>query len=183
MLGSTKNASADLSPLGAWLTEVDAGAVVTPAGIKFGVEKVEQFLPLIRASLGGFGPPQPGRQQSLDEMLNLVERGLKPFATEVTHLAYGVMVDDKLNLHLSARAVFATGGDWATTAEGIRAPKEGVLAGLPGGPFAVAYGLTLPQALRESFGAADRGLDESQSGASAVARQSNRRACRRPRST
>ena len=151
VLNSVKDVSADMSPLRTWLGEVDAAAVGTPAGIKYGIEQAQFFLPLVHGGALGFGQPAAGQQQAAAEMFNLLEQGLKSVGTEVTHLALGLKADENANLRIAGRVRFTPGGEWSNAVKGIKTPKEGVLAGLPVGPYAAVYGMVLPAGLRDSM--------------------------------
>jgi hypothetical protein len=152
LLNSVKDVSADLSPLRTWLGETDAAAVGTPAGIKFAIEQAQFYLPLLRGGAGfGQQPGQPG-QPGAAEIVNMLEQGLKTVGSEVTHLAIGVKADESSNVRITSRVRFTPGGDWANAAKGVKAPKEGVLAGLPAEPYGMAFGMTIPPGLREALG-------------------------------
>ncbi len=148
VLNSLKDAGTELTPLRTWLGEVDAAAVGTPAGIKFAISQAPIYLTPLRGMAQMSAPQRP----EIGERFDALERGLKTFGNEVTHLALGVKADENANLRIAARTRFAAGGDWSNAVKGIKAPKEGVLAGLPGGPFGLACGLTIPEALREMAG-------------------------------
>jgi hypothetical protein len=143
VLASVKDVSSELSPLKTWLGEADAVAVATPAGIKLALERALPLLPLIRLSLQNVAQ-QPAQAQMLSQFLDALEAGLKTFQSEVTHLALAFRADENQNVRFTVRARFAPGGNWAAAGKGLKPPKEGLLAGLPGGPYALAYGAMLP---------------------------------------
>ena len=91
----------------------------------------------------------PQQSATFGEIIDSLQEGLKVFGDQVTHVALGVKADENTNLRISARTRFAAGQAWSTAAKGIKAPKEGVLAGLPTGPFELACGLTLPERIRQ----------------------------------
>ncbi len=136
LLNSVKDVGGELTPQRTWLGEVDAAAVGTTAGIKFAVEQAQAFLPLLRWAQEDCAAA--AQQQSIAEMLNFVEQGLKSVGSEVTHVAVGVKADENSNLRMASRIRFASGGQWSNAAKGIKAPKDGILAGLPGGPCEMA---------------------------------------------
>ena len=146
VLNSLKDAGADLAPQKAWLEEVDAAVVATTPGIKYAAEQAPTWLMQLRG-LAQMAAPQ--QSATFGEIIDSLQEGLKVFGDQVTHVALGVKADENTNLRISARTRFAAGQAWSTAAKGIKAPKEGVLAGLPTGPFELACGLTLPERIRQ----------------------------------
>ncbi len=146
VLNSLKDAGADLASQKAWLEEVDAAVVATTPGIKYAAEQAPTWLMQLRG-LAQMAAPQ--QSATFGEMIESLQEGLKVFGDQVTHVALGVKADENTNLRISARTRFAAGQAWSTAAKGIKAPKEGVLAGLPTGPFELACGLTLPERIRQ----------------------------------
>ncbi len=145
VLNSVKDAGTELAPLKAWLDEVNAVAVATPAGIKYAVEQAPGYLIQLRGLIQLSAPQQP----ALSESVKNLEPWIKTFGAEVTHAALGIKCDESSNLRIAVRTRFTSGGDWSNAAKGMKAPKEGVLAGLPADPFGLACGLMMPDWLRQ----------------------------------
>lgn len=126
---------AALAPVQTWLTEVNAAAVLTPAGVKLLAAAARKGLEQAKEKAGELPPEAQflaGWLKGLDQLSDQV-------GAEVTHLAVGVRADQAENIDLSFRALFAKGSNLAKA--GAQAKKiSQPLAGLPDQPFAVALG-------------------------------------------
>jgi hypothetical protein len=130
-------ASASTRALETWITKNDFAGVVTPYGVKVITTIALKKMDEVRGQLDNL----PGEIQFVAGMFDGIVAFVKSVGTDVTHLGAGGRLDESGNLHLSARAVFATGSGFAKFGEAAAPVGEGgPLAGLPAGPFALAAG-------------------------------------------
>ncbi|MCI0684636.1 MAG: hypothetical protein L0Y71_21275 [Gemmataceae bacterium] len=135
-LKATKNLATWAEPLSAWLTENDAAGVLTGHGLKLVSEHARKGLEEGRQNLLNL-PPEA---QFVGKFFDAVEGFFKSVETDVTHAGMGARVDAQGNLHFTARTVFAKNSGFAKTGAAVKPVPGGPLAGLPSGPFVLAFG-------------------------------------------
>ncbi len=145
-LAGTANLAAWSAPLQSWLEENDLAVVVTPQGIKTALEPMRMGLGMAK-NAGG----KEEVQFLLNRWIDALNDFLKTVETDVTHLAIGSKLDKPGNLHVDTRAVFAKGGALGKGAAGMKVDKGGPLAGLPGGPYAMAFGGSISESLMKDM--------------------------------
>ena len=80
------------------------------------------------------------QMQSIQQLLEAL-KGLLPSAdSQLTQMGIGLRIDEKIALHVTARALFAPQEALSRWAAKVKPPAAGLLAGLPPGKFVVAYG-------------------------------------------
>jgi hypothetical protein len=141
VLNSTTSVAASVKEVEGWLSRHDVAGVITPSGLKQIIAKVREGLDQAKAITANL----PQEIQFVTTMVEGVDNFFKSAETEVTHIAFGGRVDAAVNLELSARAVFAKGGNFSQAAGKVMAPSDGPLAGLPSGPYVIAAGGALPK--------------------------------------
>src|SRR5262249_55986479 len=92
-----------------WITKNDFAGVVTPYGMKVITTIALKKMDEVRGQLDNL-PPEV---QFAAGMFEGAIKFVKSVATDVTHVGAGGRLDESGNLHLSARAVFATGSGFA----------------------------------------------------------------------
>jgi hypothetical protein len=129
------------TPLHAWLGQQDIAGIVTAHGWKTLTDRAIREVERGKAELAN-GPPELAKAMEglMEGVLGLV----KSAQTDVTHMALGARLDDKLNLHVNTQARFAKDSGFAKAADTVKNLPGGPLAGLPGGPFALAAGGVVP---------------------------------------
>jgi hypothetical protein len=140
VLASTTSIKTAVKGVEKWLAANDVTGVLTPSGLKLIITKVREGLDQGKNLLGNIAG-----LESLNDVLEGIDRFLKSAEKEVTHVVAGGRIDDALNVELSARVVFAKNGKFAAEGAKITAPPGGPLAGLPAGPFVIAGGGALPE--------------------------------------
>ncbi|MGZ5926232.1 MAG: hypothetical protein ACXWLJ_06110, partial [Rhizomicrobium sp.] len=80
------------------------------------------------------------KQESIGPWLVGVESCLKSIDSGVTHAALGGKIDKAGNAVLDARALFNKDSSLAKLAADLKPLPDGALAGLPAGPYAMAFG-------------------------------------------
>jgi hypothetical protein len=148
--GSSKSVAPTLEPLRPWLAKQQAAVVVTPAGKKLLVEKLSALMDTASQAAeqgaaadnngGDEKQPAPDALASLREMMGALKELLAAADGQLTQLGVGVRIDEGPALHVSARLLFTPQGTLSQWSAGVKPPKAGLLAGLPPGKFALAYG-------------------------------------------
>lgn len=144
ILASTKNVTADVEPLASWMADKQLALVVTPAGKKLLFQTIAAALPdtaqLKRDAGVGDGNEQAGALQNVGQMFGMFKELLVAADEQLTHLAVGIRIEDNASLHVAARLLFAPDGALAAWSKDVKLPKQGLLAGVPAGKFAIAFG-------------------------------------------
>ena len=148
--GSSKGVADALAPLKPWITKQQLAVAITPAGKKLLTEALSGFLDAAiegaeQAGTDGNDADTPSAAeaiQSVGDTMRAVKDLLTASDDQVTQLGIGLQIDDTTALHLSGRLLFAANGGLSQWAQEVKRPQAGLLAGLPPGKFALAYGGT-----------------------------------------
>lgn len=135
-LKSTKSLATWAEPIYAWLAENDTAGVLTGHGIKLIGAHARRGLEEARQGLLNL-PPEA---QFVGKFIDGVQELIKSVETDVTHAGTGARIDAEGNIHITARAQFRKDSGFAKTGASVKPPPGGPLAGLPAGPFVVAFG-------------------------------------------
>jgi hypothetical protein len=145
-LGATKNVTATIEPLKAWMADKQLALVVTPAGKKLLLETIAAAIPASEQlkkdaeNSDVEGAPQALALANVGEMFSGLKELLGAANEQLTQLAIGLHIDDNAALRLAVRALFTRDGKLAAWSKELKAPSEGLLAGVPAGNYALAYG-------------------------------------------
>jgi hypothetical protein len=139
-LAESKNVTGQIEPLKAWMADKQLALVVTPAGKKLLFQTIGAALPDAKELKNDDLAEQDAALANITEMLAMFKQLLAAADGELTHLALGLHIDDNAAVRLAARAIFLPDGRLAQWSKDVRLPTEGLLAGVPAGRFAVAYG-------------------------------------------
>jgi hypothetical protein len=145
-LGAKANVTAAIEPLAGWMADKQLALVVTPAGKKVLFETIAAAIPdkeQLKKDAQGSDvelEPQALALANVGEMFGVFKELLVAADGQVTHLAVGLRIEDNASLRLAVRVLFTEGGKLAAWSKDMKAPPEGLLAGVPGGKFALAYG-------------------------------------------
>ncbi len=144
-VAASKSVVSVVEPLRTWLQTQQLAIVVTPAGKTWLLEKLEDLLPDAEDVAETEGKdtevsPTTANLLAAAEMFKSLKGLLDAADKETTHLAAGIRIDDDAALHIAGKVVFKPDGNLAGWARGVKAPEAGLLAGLPTGKFALAYG-------------------------------------------
>jgi hypothetical protein len=139
---TSEGGAAGLANLEKWLARNQVSGVVTAKGLEILSNKAREGLEQAKQNLGG-APPEAAEMfgDVLDGTLNF----FKAVKSDVRAAGWGVRVNKGGDVRLSARALFVKGSGFARAAGKVRVPEDGPLAGLPGRPFALALGGSLPE--------------------------------------
>ncbi len=138
VLDFKRGLDADLADLRPWLEENDAAAVATTQGIKLLCAKGIRTAGMIREHL-----PYSPNKQIHDYVLAMADRREKVFTLiqeEISSVAVGGHVDSQGTLKLTSRIQVSADGKIDRLLAQVKPAKAKLLAGLPGGPFAIAVG-------------------------------------------
>jgi hypothetical protein len=116
---------------------LDAGAIATPAGIKWFVAKATEQLDVMIALIGAGDNPQARQAAAAFEMYKSLAQAL---GKEVQYAAASYMLDDQGSVRMTARVQLNPKGAWAKAAASLSTPKYDLIAGLPQGDFFMAFG-------------------------------------------
>ena len=143
LLESEKDISSEFESIQEWLDESDIAAAATPAGLKLALSQASMGLEQAKAAF----PADNEQAVTVMKTLEAYQAALGMLEKEATHLAIGLTVDDDGALHLGSRTLFLKGGAVDSVAAKLTSPKTSLLAGLPAGPYAMAFAGTTPEAL------------------------------------
>jgi hypothetical protein len=144
-LADSTGISAKLAPLTRWIAEHDAWAVATTKGVKLGLADMRKGL----ASMTTMGAN--AQTKAAVPMLDAIDGLLKRADREITTFAVGGRVDEDGSVRIESRALWIPDGEFAASAKELRHPKETPMAGLPAGPFLIAFDGELPEAFSKNF--------------------------------
>jgi hypothetical protein len=148
---STKSVAGALAPMQPWIAQQQLAVVATPEGKK---KLVKAFSGFMDTAVEGIKQAQAADRDNDDEQAERVAQSLES-ATEtmkiakemaalvdeqVTQLGVGIRIDDTTAFHLDARLMFLPDGGLSKWAANVKRPEGGLLLGLPGGKFTLAYG-------------------------------------------
>lgn len=145
-LAADTNVTAAVKPLAQWMADKQLTLVVTPAGKKVMFESIVAAISeneqLKEKAAGGDVEldPQAMGMANIAELFGMFKDLLVAADEQVTHLALGLRIEKNASMRLAARVLFAEGGKLAAWSKDVKAPSEGLLAGVPGGKYAIAYG-------------------------------------------
>jgi hypothetical protein len=143
-LAATNNVAASVEPLKEWMADKQLAVVVTPSGKKLLFQTIAAALPDAEQlqKVGGAGAlkEQTDALGNVGEMFGMFKQLLIAADEQLTHLAAGIRIEDNAAVHVAVRALFVPGGKLAVWSKDIKVPEEGLLAGVPEGKFAIAYG-------------------------------------------
>jgi hypothetical protein len=161
VLASTQAITASVEPLRAWMAGQQLAVVVTPKGKATLFKKILELFPEPAALKTEEKDDDPAAAdlKTAAELLTLAKRLLASAEEQLTFMTLGVRIDDDTSLHVAARLLFAPDGKLAAWAKEVKLPKQGLLAGLPPGKFAVAYGGVSAQFSPEIASLIDRFTD------------------------
>ena len=131
-------------PVQEWLESNDITALVTPSGIKEAVVPAREALAQAKNALG-----DDANAAMVLPYLDGISSLLKMVEADVSLAALGVRLDAAGNLTVDLRSLFTKNSDLAKSAAKI--PTGDPLAGLPGGPFAIAMGGAIPPSIMEGL--------------------------------
>ncbi len=144
ILAATRNITATVAPLKSWMADKQLSLVVTPAGKTLLLQTIAAAIPdaaqLKRDAGAGGGNEQASALQSVGEMFGVFKELSIAADKQLTLLAVGIRIEDDATLRLAARFLFVPDGDLAAWSKDVKVPKQGLLAGIPPGKFAIAYG-------------------------------------------
>lgn len=143
-LAAATNVTATVEPLANWMSDKQLAVVVTPAGKALLFQTIAGALPDASKLQKDAGVDAENKQadafQQVGEMFGLFKELLAAADEQLTHVAVGIHIDDNASLRVAARALFVPSGQLAAWAKDVKVPDDGLLAGLPNGKFAIAYG-------------------------------------------
>ncbi len=129
-------AGAAFAPVQAWVSDNDIAGVLPAKTVQLLAFMGQQGLGLVKQFAGNL----PKEAQTALVMLDSIEDLLKATGTDVNHLALGARVDQGGNLGLGLLALFVKDSGFAKIGAGSQRPEGGPLTGLPGAPYAFAFG-------------------------------------------
>jgi hypothetical protein len=147
---STKSVAQALAPMQPWIAQQQLAVVATPEGKK---KLVKAFSGLMDTAVEGVKQVQAADQdnddeaervaqslESVTETMKIAKELAALVDEQVTQLGLGIRIDDTTAFHLDARLMFLPNGGLSKWAAGVKRPEGGLLLGLPGGKFTLAYG-------------------------------------------
>jgi len=143
ILAAEKNITAGVAPLSSWMADKQLSLVITPAGKSLLFQSIAGAIPdsnELKNNAPGDDAELANALGGVGEMFGVFKELLLAADTQLTHLAIGIRIEDNATLRLAARALYVPDGDLAAWSKDIKVPKEGLLAGVPSGKYAIAYG-------------------------------------------
>ncbi|HKD36521.1 MAG TPA: hypothetical protein VKB78_06960 [Pirellulales bacterium] len=148
VLDSSRPISPIIGGLSGWIGEHYASFVATPTGVKHGTAAARKALEQVKQALANSGNESTklmaGNLDAYDWMLSQAEKELGP-------VGVGLHVDRDGGLHIDTRAMFVSGGSWATSGKSLEGSSGAKLTCLPSGPFFLVFAGAMPQSLSKSF--------------------------------
>lgn len=145
-LDAKKHVADDLAGLRPWIAEHDVCGVLTKPGVRLACAKAQQGLEAARAGMeaaAGEGNPAVEGLKVYEMLFNLADE-------RVTAVALGVQLGEGGLVRISQRVRLRPNSDLSRIGRSESAP-QGLLAGLPAGPFVVAFGGVLPEGASEAL--------------------------------
>jgi len=144
-LDAKKHVADDLAALQPWIAEHDVVGLLTRPGVRLFCEKAQQGLEAARAGMeaaAGEGNPVLEGLKVYEMLFDLADE-------EVTAVALGVQIGEGGLVRIAERVRFRPSAlshiGWPESA------PEGLLAGLPAGPFVVVFGGVLPEGASDAL--------------------------------
>jgi hypothetical protein len=174
MLSARQSIAADAAGIEPWLAENDAAFVGTRAGIVLAAAQGRKALAKMDEQFGkidkDFGGPGGANLGSGDPMagmrmiLHFYGKLLDAADKELALAAVAVSVDAQGAVRVKGRLRLQSGSQFGQSLGEIQPQRQDLLAGLPGGPFFVAFGAAMPKSLMRQL--TDVGLDFMKTNAS-----------------
>jgi hypothetical protein len=143
VLASSKSIVAATRPLHRWLAEISYALVLTPRGLK---EAQAEW----RKELGKVQMKVPAEVATFVlPLLQALDRFLK--SDEITYLGVGARLAPAGDVAFRFKSLFKEGSAFARAAGNVKPLPGGPLAGLPAGPYALAFGGPVPGDLSEAL--------------------------------
>ena len=143
VLAGGKNVVASTRPLHRWLADTSYSLVLTPRGFKEAQAEWRKGLDEVEKKL------LPKEARFVLPLLDVLGEFLK--TDEVTHLSVGARLDPAGDVAFRFKMLFKEGGAFAKGAGKVKAVAGGPLAGLPTGPYSVAFGGPAPGSLMKTL--------------------------------
>lgn len=136
------NVSQSVKPLADWMADKQLSLVVTPQGKSLLFQTIAAAIPDTKELKQGVGEQNELADAlgGVGEMFGVFKELLLAADEQLTHLAIGLEIEDNATVRLAARMLFVPDGALATWSKDIKLPEEGLLAGVPAGKYALAYG-------------------------------------------
>ena len=145
-LDAKKHVADDLAGLRPWMAEHEVVGVLTETGVRLACAKGQQGLEVARAGMeaaAGEGNPAVEGLKVYQQLFDLAEE-------QVTAVAVGAQIGDGGMVRITERVRFRSGGELIGSGRSESA-AQGLLAGLPAGPFVFAFGGVLPEGASEAL--------------------------------
>ncbi|REK17892.1 MAG: hypothetical protein DWQ37_05045 [Planctomycetota bacterium] len=144
-LAADTSVSSQVEPLKKWMGQQQLSVVVTPKGKSLLFQKLAEAMPDAEdldadADDEDASEAEAAALASVGQMFGMFKQLLTAADEQLTHLAAGIRIEDDATLHVAARALFVPEGDLAQWSKKVKAPSEGLLAGVPAGDYVLAYG-------------------------------------------
>lgn len=136
VLDAKNDVTGSLKELRGWLGETTFALVLNPEGVKAAFAEWGKGLEKLKEVAGGLPPEAQAAFGWTEGAADFLKRAEK----EVTQLALGARLDAKGDMVMRLRAAFAPGGTFAKAGGQAKVPAGDPLAGLPAGPYALAFG-------------------------------------------
>jgi hypothetical protein len=157
VLGAKQSIAAEVAGIEPWLAANDAAFVATRAGITLAADQGRQQLEKLDKDFGkigkDFGTGGDANLLSGDPLasmrmvLRFYGKVLEAAEKEVALAAVGVSADDQGTLRVKGRLRLLGGSQLGQSLGQIQPQRQDLLAGLPGGPFLLAFGAATPEPL------------------------------------
>jgi hypothetical protein len=148
VLDSSRPVTPVIGGLSGWVGEHYASFVATPTGVKQGAAAARKALAQVKQAFANSSEEatklMAGNLDVYDWMLSQAEKELGP-------VGVGLHVDQDGGLHIDVRAMFVSGGSWATSGKSLEGSSGAKLTCLPSGPFFMVFAGAMPQSLSKSF--------------------------------
>ncbi len=145
-LDAKKHVANDLAGLRPWIAEHHVVGVLTKPGVRFACARAQQGLEAARAGMeaaAGEGNPAVEGLKVYEMLFDLADE-------QVTAAALGVQIGEGGLVRITERVRFRPGSGLTGSGRFESAP-QGLLAGLPAGPFVVAFGGVVPEGASEAL--------------------------------
>jgi len=147
VLASKESVADEARSLQTWLAANDVNVVATKTGVKFFAAKGKAALKRLGETLSVLGEQGASVKSGLQVYVALLEAAER----NVSLGALGLQVDKAGNVRLASRAKIVAGGELAVALADVKPASGNLLAGLPGGSFVFAGGISLQESLLRPF--------------------------------
>lgn len=147
VLTTKQSLAGHLAELDSWLAENDVAFVATRAGVQFFAAKAQQGL---KKAAEQFSSDPDDPMAAMRSAFDIYAGAVRVAEQEVSLAAIGIHLNPDSTLRVTSRVRFTKGGEAAKCFAGVKPATGDLLAGLPKGPFIVAFGGTLPKSLTEA---------------------------------